>query len=125
MCQHGISENHMSGPDLNNLKDSGKFPCAVCRTGVGSNSIFCTGCCHWVYKRCSGLRGRLIEDINFRCKRCTCQARPVDVKPFEHVELGDQKLKVVDSFRYLGDLGVGFGCVTSAITWSSSSWGKF
>ena len=26
------------------LQSSGEFPCAVCRTGVGSNSIFCNGC---------------------------------------------------------------------------------
>ena len=27
----------------------------VCRTGVGSNSIFCNGCKHWVHKVCSWL----------------------------------------------------------------------
>ena len=31
----------ISGPNLNTLKDSGKFPCGVCRKGVGSNSVFC------------------------------------------------------------------------------------
>ena len=39
-----------SGPDLNNLVDSGKFPCSICRSGVGSNSIFCAGCNLWVHK---------------------------------------------------------------------------
>ena len=33
-----------TGLDL--LQSSGEFPCAVCRTGVGSNSIFCNGCKH-------------------------------------------------------------------------------
>ena len=42
------------GLDL--LQSSGEFPCAVCRTGVGSNSIFCNGCKHWVHKKCSGLK---------------------------------------------------------------------
>ena len=28
----------------NTLKDSEKFPCGVCRTGVGSNSIQCRKC---------------------------------------------------------------------------------
>ena len=28
-----------------------RVPCAVCRTGVGSNSIFCKGCKHWVLLR--------------------------------------------------------------------------
>ena len=31
-------------------------PCAVCHTGVSSNSIFCNGCKHWVPKKCSGLK---------------------------------------------------------------------
>ena len=29
-------------------------PCTVCCTGVGSNSIFCNVCKHWVHKKCSG-----------------------------------------------------------------------
>ena len=33
-----------TGLDL--LQSSGEFPCAVCCTGVGSNSIFCNGCKH-------------------------------------------------------------------------------
>ena len=36
-----------TGLDL--LKSSGEFLCAVCRTGVGSNSIFCNGCKHLVH----------------------------------------------------------------------------
>ena len=57
--QKGLSVNMaktkfmVSGVGLDTLSDSGKDPCAVCRKGVGSNSIFC-GCCeHWVHKRCS------------------------------------------------------------------------
>ena len=34
----------ISGPGLDLLKDSGKFPCAVCRSGVGTNSILCSQC---------------------------------------------------------------------------------
>ena len=37
-------------------QSSGEFPWAVCCTGVGSNSIFCNGCKHWVHKKCSGLK---------------------------------------------------------------------
>ena len=39
-----------SGLDL--LKDSGKYLCAVCRQGVGGNSIFCHNCEHRVRKKC-------------------------------------------------------------------------
>ena len=44
------------GTWLDLLQSSGEFPCAVCRTGVGSNSIFCKCCKHWVHKKCSGLK---------------------------------------------------------------------
>ena len=38
-----------TGLDL--LQSTGKFPCAICHTGVGSNSIFCSGCKHRVHKK--------------------------------------------------------------------------
>ena len=34
----------LSGLGLDVLKDSGKHPCAVCRSGVGANSIQCSQC---------------------------------------------------------------------------------
>ena len=37
-----------SGLGLDILQDSGKFPCAVCRTGVGRSSIRCSKCNLWV-----------------------------------------------------------------------------
>ena len=46
-----------------------------CRTGVGSNSIFCETCKHWVHKKCSGLK-RLTEDPDYRCTRCKGTACP-------------------------------------------------
>ena len=46
-----------SGLGLDILHDSGKFPCAVCLTGVGRSSIRCSKCNLWVhYKKCSGLK---------------------------------------------------------------------
>ena len=54
-----------TGLDL--LQSSGEFPCSVCRTGVGSNNIFCNGCKHWVHKKCSGLK-RLAKDPVHRRK---------------------------------------------------------
>ena len=55
-----------SGQNMNTLIDSGTWPCGVCRAGVGSNSIYCSGCKHWVHKKCSRIHGRLIEDESFR-----------------------------------------------------------
>ena len=49
------------GAGLDTLRKSGKFPCAVCLTGVGSSSIQCNGCSQWVHKKCSGLK-RLVAD---------------------------------------------------------------
>ena len=50
------------------LEVSGKYPCAICRKGVGCNSIECTVCRKWVHGRCSGvkvtsLQGRAIFKI--------------------------------------------------------------
>ena len=44
------------GIGLDLLQSSGEIPCAVCHTGVGSSSIFCNRCKHWVHKKCSGLK---------------------------------------------------------------------
>ena len=65
----GKTKIMISGTGLDLLQSSGEFPCAVYRTGVGSNSIFCKGCKHWVHKKCSGLK-RLTEDPDYRCTRC-------------------------------------------------------
>ena len=40
----GKTKIMICGTGLDLLQSSGKFPCAVCCTGVGSNSIFCNGC---------------------------------------------------------------------------------
>ena len=42
-------------------------------------------------------------DASFRCKRCTGQARPIDVRLMTEVTVGRYKLEVVPSFCYLGD----------------------
>ena len=60
----------LSGPILNSLSNSGKYPCAVCRKNIGSNSIFCGGGSHWVNKRSSNIHGRLNSDPLFPCSRC-------------------------------------------------------
>ena len=88
---------------LDRLQSSGEFPCAVCRTGLGSNSIFCNGCKHWVHKKCSGLK-RLKKDPDYRCTWCQGTARPLDGRPHKEVQVGPDKLEVVASFCYLGDM---------------------
>ena len=92
------------------MQSSGQFPCAICHTGVGSNSIQCNGCKQWVHKKCSGLK-RMKEDPNYRCSRCLGTARPIDGRPQKEVQVGPDKLEVVASFCYLGDmLSAAGGC---------------
>ena len=67
--------------DLDLLQSSGELPCAVCRTRVGSNSIFCNGYKHWVHKKCSGLKRFLTKDPDYRCTRCQGTACPLDGRP--------------------------------------------
>ena len=55
----GIEEPRYGGVGCECLRDSGAFPCAVCRNVVGaSNTIKCLQCTHWVHKRCSGIISR-------------------------------------------------------------------
>ena len=117
-----------SGLGLDNLQDSGKFPCAVCRMGVGRSSIRCSKCNLWVhYKKCSGLK-TLSEDLSYECPRCrgVPGKRPVDGRPFKEVEVGDCVLEAVDRFCYLGDmLSAGGGCMAAATARCRCAWGKF
>ena len=46
----GKTKVMICGTGLDLLQSSGKYPCAVCRTGVGNNSIYCNGCKLWVHK---------------------------------------------------------------------------
>ena len=113
------------GLDL--LQSSGKFPCAVCRTGVGSNSIFCNGCKHWVHKKCSGLK-RLKKDPDYRCIWCQGIVCPLDGRPQKEVQVRPDKLEVIASFcyMYLGDmLSAAGGCELSTTTCVKTAWKKF
>ena len=116
-----------SGLGLDILQDSGKFPCAVCRTGVGRSSIRCSKCNLWVhYKKCSGLK-TLSEDLSYECPRCrgVPGVRPVDGRPFKEVEVGDCVLEAIDRFCYLGDmLSAGGGCMAAATARCRCAWGK-
>ena len=96
------------GIDVDLLQSSVEFPCC---TGVG-----CNGCKHWVHKKCSGLK-RLIKHPDYRCTRCKGTVCPLDGRPQREVQVGPDKLKVVASFCYLGDmLSIAGGCEISTTT---------
>ena len=129
--QNHFSETH-SRPACGYLlsvyapQSSGEFPCAVCRTGVGSNSIFCNGCKHWVHKKCSGVEMRLKKDPDYRCTRCQGSVCPLDGRQQKSVQGGLDKLEVVASFCYLGDmLSAAEGCELPTTTCVKSAWKKF
>ena len=68
----------VSGLGLEQLQDSGKYPCAMCRREVRSNTIRCSHCKLWVHKKCCGIAGRLSADPEFVCPKCRGEARPID-----------------------------------------------
>ena len=113
------------GTGLDLLQSSGQYPCAVCRTGVGNNSIYCNGCNLWVNKKCSGLQ-RLTLNPDYRCAWCMGNALPIDGRPQNEVQVGPDKLNVVASFCYLGDmLSAGGGCEITVTTRVKKTWKKF
>ena len=94
-----------SGINLDVLKKSGKYPCGVCQSGVGSsNAIFCGGCKRWVHKKCSGIKGPLRPDPEFRCARCLGTARAINERDVSEVEIGSKGLKLSQSSATLGDM---------------------
>ena len=116
----------VSGPGLDLLRDYGAFPCAVCRSGDGVNSIQCSQCMYWVHKKCSGVRGRLAEDPDYVCPRCCDQARPIDNRPVTQLDVDGTLLNMESNFFYLGDmLCAGGGCKLAIVTRCSTAWGKF
>ena len=121
----------VSGVGLDVLKNSGKFPCAVCRSGVGANAIKCTTCKLWVHKRCCGIKsnlGRLSADQveSYVCPRCQGLARPIDGRPVTHVDVDGVQLDVVGEFCYLGDMiSAAGGCDAAAAARCCAAWAKF
>ena len=108
------------------LRDPGAFPDAVCRSGVGANSISCSQCKSWVHKKCSGIKGRLNVTPDYVCPRCLDQARPIDGRPITQIEVDNTLLDVKASFCYLGDmLSAGGGCALAIATRCYIAWGKF
>ena len=113
----------VTGLDL--LQSSGEFPCTVCRTEVGSNSIICSSCKYRVHKKCSGPK-RLTKDPDYRCTQCQGTAHPLDGRPKKEVQVGPDKLEVVASFCYLGDMLLAAGgCELSTTTRVKTAWKKF
>jgi len=85
------------------VQKAARWPCGVCGTGVGSNSIQCTSCQKWVHKKCSGIMGSMYEVMkSFICRGCS---NPVISTGHTSVDIGSStNLEVMDKFCYLGDM---------------------
>ena len=93
------------------LRDSVAFSCSVC-----VNSVFSSTCSHWVHKKCSGLTGRLKDQV-YVCPRCLNLAPSLDYRPIKEVVVGNATMDVQPNFCYLGDmLCAGKGCEQAFIT---------
>ena len=69
---------------------------------------------------------RLKKDPDYRCTWCQGTARPLDGRPQKEVQVGPDKLEVVASFCYLGDmLSAAGGCELSTTTRVKTAWKKF
>ena len=91
------------------------WPCGVCSTGVGSNSLQCTSCQKWVHKKCSGIKGSMSKVA--KSFICSCCLNLVTSTGHTCVDIGaSTKLELVDKFCYLGDmLSVdGLNCIKGA-----------
>ena len=106
---------------------SGKFPCGVCGRGVGRNSIQCGGCQKWVHKKCSGVKGKLKEDLGYRCGKCVGGVRAESCADEQEAVLVDgSSFECVNRFCYLGDmLGAAGGCGEASRTRVRGAWGQF
>jgi len=59
------------------VEEKGKWPCGVCKKGVDNNSILCHSCKKWIHKRCSGVKGSLLNaSQSFICRSCKVD-RPI------------------------------------------------
>ena len=85
------------------MQKAARCPCGLCRRGVGSNSIQCTGCQKWVHKKCSAVKGSMYKVMkSFICRGCL---NPVSSTGSTSVVIGaSANLELLDKFCYLGDM---------------------
>ena len=80
----------------------------------------------WVHKKCSGLQ-QLTPNPDYRCASCRGTAHPINGRPQIAVQVRSDKLEVVSSFCFLGDiLLTGGGCelAVTTVLCENCSWKK-
>lgn len=122
----GKTKCMVSDATMVSTRETGKYPCSICHKGVGSNSIHCSGCNLWVHKKCSNIKGRLRDNQNYRCRKCTGEIRVQAEPRVKQVVIDGEALEVVDKFCYLGEMISAFGGAEEAvIARIRSGWKKF
>jgi hypothetical protein len=115
----------VSSHDAQSRPPPAKWPCGVCSKGVGQNSIYCQHCNHWIHKRCSGVRGAIRPDPDFKCRTCKGSTTS-PTQDLKEIQLGNDRLEVVGSFCYLGDMiGQSGGSSDAVSARVRSAWAKF
>ena len=101
------------------VEEKGKWPCGVCKKGVGNN----------FHKRCSGVKGSLRNASQSFICRCCKGDRPITdwLNTDLHLDIGNEvSQEKVDKFCYLGDvLDADGGCDSAVTTRVRSAWKKF
>ncbi|MBJ5695539.1 hypothetical protein JGG83_23085, partial [Salmonella enterica subsp. enterica serovar Derby] len=123
----GNTKVMVGGEGPRRVEEMGKWPCGVCRKGVGRNSLQCTNCLKWVHKRCSQVKGKLATaSLTFICAKCTGQVADC-ARGDERFDIGNgDSLEKVERFCYLGDMVSADGGADSAVTARvRSAWKKF
>jgi len=111
------------------VEEKGKWPCSICKKGVGNNSILCHDCKKWIHKQCSGVKGSLRNaSQSFVCRCCKVDRPITDVLNTDlHVDIGNGvSLEKVNKFCYLGDmLDADGGCDSAVTARVRSAWKTF
>ena len=95
------------GTGLDLLQSSSEFSCAVWAATASSATAASIGC----------TRNAVGSSAYYICTRCQGTARPLDSRPRREVQIEPDKLEVVASFCYLGDmLSAADGCELSTTT---------
>lgn len=94
------------------ISASGRWPCWICRKGIGENS---THCCTQ-YQRCSGSTGRLSEKIVFICGRCWGLVKTLKIQEIDSPKCPECSLEVVNDVYCIRD-EISSGDDTQRVWW--------
>ena len=109
--------------------ETGRWPCGVCKKGVGRNSIECTTCKKWIHRKCCGVKGSLEKVCStFVCNKCLngIQCAQTDSNEERFMVDGELSLEKVNRFCYLGEMLSQDGDVNAAVVARiRCAWKKF